>query len=210
MTSTSTISTEKFFKDAFKNTILSVERKELLLKISEGIAREYTKSNVVNLNFICTHNSRRSQLGQVWGFFAANFFNLNINSFSGGTEVTAFFKYTVKTLQSVGFDFKLENFSHQNPKYSISFKDAKKSIFGFSKRYDNVENKNPFIAITTCNNADTNCPFIPEAIYRFHLPFVDPKASDNTDKQEETYLKTNRQIAAEIYFILSEVKKIVS
>ena len=134
MTSTSTISTEKFFKDAFKNTILSDERKELLLKISEGIAREYTKSNVVNLNFICTHNSRRSQLGQVWGFFAANFFNLNINSFSGGTEVTAFFKNTVKTLQSVGFDFKLENFSHQNPKYSISFKESKKSIFGFSKK----------------------------------------------------------------------------
>ena len=210
MTSTSTISTEKFFKDAFKNTILSVERKELLLKISEGIATEYTKSNVVNLNFICTHNSRRSQLGQVWGFFAANFFNLNINSFSGGTEVTAIFKNTVKTLQSVGFDFKLENFSHQNPKYRISFKESKKSIFGFSKRYDDAENKNPFIAITTCNNADTNCPFIPEAIYRFHLPFVDPKASDNTDKQEETYLKTNRQIAAEIYFILSEVKKIVS
>ena len=159
------------------------------------------------LNFICTNNSRRSQLGQVWGFFAANYFDLNINSFSGGTEVTAFFRNTVKTLQMVGFSFNLENFSHQNPKYIISFEGTSKYILGYSKRYDNEENKNPFIAITTCNNADTNCPFIPEALLRFHLPFVDPKSSDETDLQDETYLKTNQQIAAEIYYIFSEIKK---
>ena len=204
---TSAISSENFFLNAYNKITLSDDRKNLLLKISEGIIEEYKKKGVVNLNFICTHNSRRSQLGQVWGFFAANYFDLNINSFSGGTEVTAFFKNTVKTLQKVGFIFHLENFSHQNPKYIISFEGTTKSILGFSKRYDDVENKNPFIAITTCNNADTNCPFIPEATYRFHLPFVDPKASDNTELQDETYLKTNQQIAAEIYFIFSEVKK---
>ena len=204
---TSAISSENFFLNAYDKITLSDDRKNLLLKISEGIIEEYKKEGVVNLNFICTHNSRRSQLGQVWGFFAANYFDLNIHSFSGGTEVTAFFKNTVKTLQKVGFIFNLENFSHQNPKYVISFEGTTKSILGFSKRYDDAENKNPFIAITTCNNADTNCPFIPEATYRFHLPFVDPKASDNTELQDETYLKTNQQIAAEIYLIFSEVKK---
>jgi arsenate reductase len=204
---TSAISSENFFLNAYDNITLSDDRKNLLLKISEGIIEEYKKEGVVNLNFICTHNSRRSQLGQVWGFFAANHFDLNIHSFSGGTEVTAFFKNTVKTLQKVGFTFHLGNFSHQNPKYIISFEGTSKSILGFSKRYDDAENKNPFIAITTCNNADTNCPFIPEATYRFHLPFVDPKASDNTELQDETYLKTNKQIAAEIYFIFSKIKK---
>ena len=204
---TSAISSENFFLNAYDKITISDDRKNLLLKISKGIIEEYKKEGVVNLNFICTHNSRRSQLGQVWGFFAANYFDLNIHSFSGGTEVTAFFKNTVKTLQKVGFTFHLENFSHQNPKYIISFEGTTKSILGFSKRYDDAENKNPFIAITTCNNADTNCPFIPEATYRFHLPFVDPKASDNTDLQDETYLKTNQQIAAEIYFVFSEVKK---
>ena len=93
--------------------------------------------------------------------------------------------------QKVGFTFHLENFSHQNPKYIITFKGTTKSILGFSKRYDDVENKNPFIAITTCNNADTNCPFISEAVYRFHLPFVDPKSSDDTELEDETYLKTS-------------------
>ena len=149
-------------------------------------------------------------MGQVWSFFAADYFNLNINAFSGGTEVTAFFRNTVKTLQKVGFTFHVSDFSHQNPKYIISFEGTFKSILGFSKRYDHPENSNPFIAITTCNNADANCPFIPEATARFHLPFVDPKASDGTDKQDETYLKTNQQIAAEVYFIFSKVKQLLS
>ena len=207
MITTSTISTEKFFLNAFDKISLNDDRKSLLQNISEEISKEYKKEESVNLNFICTHNSRRSQLGQVWGFFAAQYFDLNIHSFSGGTEVTAFFRNTVKTLQKVGFSFQLADFSHQNPKYIISFEGTSKTILGFSKRYDHPDNKNPFIAITTCNNADANCPFIPEATQRFHLPFVDPKSSDNTDLQDETYLKTNQQIAAEIFFIFSEVKK---
>ena len=207
MITTSTISTEKFFLNAFDKISLNDDRKSLLQNTSEEISKEYKKEESVNLNFICTHNSRRSQLGQVWGFFAAQYFDLNIHSFSGGTEVTAFFRNTVKTLQKVGFSFQLADFSHQNPKYIISFEGTSKTILGFSKRYDHPDNKNPFIAITTCNNADANCPFIPEATQRFHLPFVDPKSSDNTDLQDETYLKTNQQIAAEIFFIFSEVKK---
>lgn len=210
MHNTSTISTEKFFKQASKNIKLDKAREEVLFKISETIAKEYAENKTVNLNFICTHNSRRSQLGQVWAFYAANYFNLNINAFSGGTEVTAFYRNTVKTLQSVGFEFNIDNFSHENPKYSISFSGTQKTILGFSKRFDNPINKEPFIAITTCNNADKNCPFIPTAIERFHLPFVDPKFSDGTQEQTEAYLKTNEQIAAEVYFIFAEIKNLIN
>ncbi|WP_298766569.1 hypothetical protein [uncultured Polaribacter sp.] len=205
----SSISTENFFKQAIKNVHVSEERKVLLSKISDKIAIEYQKENLVNLNFICTHNSRRSQLGQVWAFYAANFFNLRINAFSGGTEVTAFYRNTVKTLQKVGFNFQLEKFCHQNPKYLVSFDGSKKSILCYSKHFDDFINTKPFIAITTCNNADKNCPFIPDAFARFHLPFVDPKFSDGTENQVETYLKTNQQIAAEIFFIFSAVKKLI-
>jgi len=60
--------------------------------------------------------------------------------------------------------------------------------------------------ITTCDSADENCPFIPEAIHRFHLPYTDPKHSDNTPNQSETYLKTNKEIAAQIYFLFKEIK----
>lgn len=207
---TQTISTQTFFENASKKITLTSDRKELLEKIAKTIANEYQKNEVVNLNFICTHNSRRSQLGQVWGFYAADYFKLNINSFSGGTEVTAFFRNTVKTLQKVGFSFQLTDFSHQNPKYEISFNGTKKSILGFSKVYDDPINENPYMAITTCNSADANCPFIPDATHRFHLPFVDPKSTDGTPKQEEAYLNTNRQIAAEVYYIFNEVKAILS
>lgn len=210
MKTASIFSTENFFKKSVKSINIDLDRKKLLFKIANTIAMHYQKNGFVNLNFICTHNSRRSQLGQVWAFFAADYFGLSINAYSGGTEVTAFFRNTVKTLQKVGFSFQVADFNHQNPKYVISFDETDKSIFGFSKRYDHPENKNPFIAITTCNNADANCPFIPEAQERFHLPFVDPKFSDGTEKQDEIYLKTNRQIAGEVFTIFSEVKNLLS
>ena len=210
MLKTANISTKNFFESALNKNNFSQQRSELLIRIAENIAKEYSINQAVNLNFICTHNSRRSQLGQAWSFFAAAYFNLNINAYSGGTEVTAFYRNTVKTLQKVGFLFQVVDFSHQNPKYQISFDGANKTILGFSKLYDDPENKNPYMAITTCDSADENCPFIPSATHRFHLPFVDPKHSDGSDKQEEIYLRTNKQIAGEIYFIFSNVKRIIS
>lgn len=197
-----------FFENASKSIDICEERRNLLNKIAKKITSVYLKNKKVNINFICTHNSRRSQLGQVWAFFAKNYFKLKkINAFSGGTEVTSFHRNTVKTLQEVGFIFNMIDFSHQNPKYDISFNGSKKSIQGFSKIYDNKINNTPFIAITTCNSADKKCPYISEASFRFHLPFVDPKVSDGTKEQEETYLATNKQIAGEIFYIFKQIKK---
>jgi arsenate reductase len=209
MLGSSTISLESFFVNAYKKSTISNERKSLLFKISQAIAKEYRLNNEVHLHFICTDNSRRSQLGQVWSFYAAHYFKLNINAFSGGTEVTAFFRNTIKTLQKVGFEFQLSNFSHQNPTYQISFSGTKKSILGFSKFYSNPINKEPFIAITTSKNDAINCPSSPNSIHCFHLPFKDPKPADGTSEQEETYLQISKQIAAEIYVIFSDVKRLV-
>ncbi|WOC39919.1 hypothetical protein [Polaribacter sp. HL-MS24] len=210
MLKTSTTSLQNFFENSYATLSISKERSELLNNIANTLAAIYQKEGTVNLNFICTHNSRRSQFGQVWSYYAAAYFELNINAFSGGTEVTAFFKNTVNTLQSEGFEFELLNFSHENPKYSISFKDAKKSILGFSKLFDDPENLHPFIAVTTCNNADENCPFIPTASHRFHLPFVDPKFSDDSQDQDAIYEKTSQQIAGEVYYIFTKMKSKLS
>ena len=73
-----------FFEMSQQNIVIDANRKNLLLKIANKIAGNYNNDNV-NINFICTHNSRRSQLGQVWSFYAANYFNLPISAFSGGT-----------------------------------------------------------------------------------------------------------------------------
>jgi len=194
-----------FFENAGKSISISDDRKALLTTIATKIASELSDREKLNLNFICTHNSRRSQMGQVWAFFAANYFDLNIKAFSGGTETTAFFRNTVKTLQSVGFNFNVIDFSHQNPKYSIGFKGTDKTITEYSNKFDDEANEYQYIAITTCGHADENCPFIPDAIHRFHMPFVDPKSSDNTPQQNEKYLETNKQIAGEVFIIFQEV-----
>lgn len=207
MIDTQKLMVKDFFEEAGKTVEISDNRKVLLTKITDSIVAMLNDKKTVNINFICTHNSRRSQLGQVWGFFAVDYFKLsNINTFSGGTEVTAFHRNTVKTLKQVGFTFNVTDFSHQNPVYAIDFGTDKK-LAGFSKQYHNSVNKTPFIAVTTCDSADANCPFIPEAIGRFHMPFVDPKISDGTERQDETYLVTNKQIAGELFFVFSEVAK---
>jgi arsenate reductase len=207
MIETTPLNTKEFFEKSYDEITISDNRSQLLQKIADAIIAIYKSESTVNLNFICTHNSRRSQLGQVWSYFASEYFSLNISSFSGGTEVTAFHRNTVKTLQDVGFIFKVSDFSHQNPAYDIHFEGAKKIIKGFSKTHNDPVNKSPFIAITTCNSADANCPFIPEALKRFHLPYVDPKFSDGTDKQYEAYLATNKEVAAEMFYLFSTIKK---
>ncbi|WP_456376669.1 hypothetical protein [Lutibacter sp.] len=201
------INTALFFETALKELEIDETRVKLLQSIALFIASEIKDDKPVNLNYICTHNSRRSQLAQVWSSYACTYFKLkNIESFSGGTAATTFFRNTVKTLQEVGFKFQLLKFSHQNPEYLISYKNSTNPIVGFSKLYDNEHNKSPFIAVTTCSNADENCPFIPNATQRFHLPFTDPKIFDGTLYQAEKYLETNKQIAGEIHFIFKNIK----
>lgn len=208
MLKTNTNMVKNFFETSHKNIAIDQDRKILLGKIAKKIIANSNNGDI-NINFICTHNSRRSQLGQVWSFFAAYYFNLPIKAFSGGTEVTAFHRNTVKTLTQVGFKFDVEEFSHTNPRYKISFSDDTPCLFGFSKLYNNIENKTPYFVVTTCNNADENCPFIPEAIDRFHLPYVDPKHSDGTVNEDQSYLNTNKVIAAEMYYLFNEVKKLL-
>lgn len=211
MIKTVEIQVKIFFEKSRKTLELTTQREALLDAIAEKIISLYKEEKKVNLNFICTHNSRRSQLGQIWGFYAKHYFNLpKISTFSGGTEVTAFFRNTVKTLQSVGFKFNLNDFSHQNPKYLVSFSEQGEQIECFSKLYDHKINKSPFIAITTCDSADANCPFIAEAISRFHLPFVDPKIFDGKDQQDDAYIKTSSQIAGELFYVFAKIAKEVN
>lgn len=202
-----TINTKTFFETSKKNIHLTNDRKKLILSIANSIVQHLKNEKKVILNFICTHNSRRSQFAQVWSFYATHYFELkNIKCVSGGTEVTAFNRNTVKSLQKTGFEFNVVDFSHQNPRYLISFPGTTKSTLGYSKLYETETNKEPFIAITTCDNADKNCPLIPEAISRFHLPFSDPKKHDGSVLQNEKYLETSQQIAGEIFLIFKEVK----
>lgn len=185
---------------------ISKERLDILEPIINHISEEIKVNKRINLNFICTHNSRRSHLSQVWAQTIAKFYNItNVYCFSGGTEVTAMFPSSGIALEDAGFIVKKLTDS-KNPIYSISSDENALPIIGFSKRYDDDFNpENDFTAILTCSSADKDCPYIPGANKRIALTYEDPKAFDNTPQQREMYFVRSKQIATEMKYIFSKV-----
>ena len=186
---------------------VSDERKEVLEPLINYIQQKVNDKTDINLNLICTHNSRRSHLSQVWSQTMASFYNIkNVHSYSGGTEATALFPMVAKTLTKNGFQVK--NLSEgKNPVYSIKFSDNEHPVIGFSKRFDDDFNpKSNFVAIMTCSHADENCPVVLGCEKRIPVTFDDPKAFDNTPQQEEKYLERSIHIATEMKYVFSKIK----
>lgn len=200
--------------DKIKKTILSLkeasisdDREDILQQLTDFIQSKIDSNQAVNLNFICTHNSRRSHLSQVWAQAMATFYNIpNVYSYSGGTEATALFPVAAKTLETNGFV--IETISdNKNPIYAIKLSPNDAPIIGFSKTFDNSFNpQSNFAAILTCSSADKGCPFIAGAEKRIPLTFEDPKAFDNTPQQQEKYLERSLQIATELKFVFSKIE----
>ncbi len=186
---------------------ISKERKELLEKISQYIAQKKVLNQKVNLVYICTHNSRRSHFGQVWAKVASDYYHVkNVNTFSGGTEATAFNINAINALKGIGFDIKPVN-AEKNSVYHVFFDDHEKPIVCFSKVYDDPKNpQSDFAAIMTCSDAEENCPFIPGVELRIGTTYNDPKVFDNTPQQDEMYSQRCKQIALETLYVFSLVK----
>jgi arsenate reductase len=193
--------------DVIKNVQISNERKIVLQPLVDFIQEKVSANKTINLNFICTHNSRRSHLSQVWAQVAAHYFNVkNVYCYSGGTEATAMFPMAAKALELAGL--KINNLSDgDNPVYSIKYAENEHPIIAFSKTYDSEFNpKSEFAAIMTCNNADVGCPFIPGAEKRIPVKYDDPKAFDNTSQQAKKYTERSNQIASEMLYVFSQIK----
>ncbi|MDJ1482999.1 protein-tyrosine-phosphatase [Cytophagaceae bacterium YF14B1] len=185
---------------------IPAERKVLLSNLTHYIQSCINQRKEVALTFICTHNSRRSHLSQIWAQTAAFYYAiLNVSTYSGGTEATAFNPRAVKAIKKAGFQVEAED-DTDNPVYLVRFAADQTPIKAFSKIYD--QGGNPFRhfgAVMTCTHADENCPYIPEAT-RISLPFDDPKAFDDTPLEETKYEERTRQIGREIFFAFSLVK----
>ncbi|MBK1896693.1 low molecular weight phosphatase family protein [Chryseobacterium paridis] len=187
---------------------ISQERKALLQPLTEFIQTKFNDGKSVNLNFICTHNSRRSHLSQVWAQIASDYFRIpKVTCYSGGTEETSIFHKVIETLREQGLQT-LKIADNQNPVYSIRYNDESQPIIAFSKRYESAFNPvNGFAAIMTCSQADGGCPFIPGAEKRIPITFEDPKFSDNTHEQDQVYYETSLQIGAEMFYVFSQVSQ---
>lgn len=200
---------------ALKNTVeeiqkintVSNQRKTVLQPLVAYIQEKVNNNQIINLNFICTHNSRRSHLAQVWAQFAAAYYNIpNVNCYSGGTQETALFPKVEETLENQGFQF-LKIADCINPIYAIKFDENSLPIIGFSKKYDDPFNPvSNFVAILTCSQADDGCPYIPGAEKRIPITYEDPKISDGTNQQTEVYQQRSIEIATEMMYVFSQIK----
>lgn len=183
-------------------------RKNTLQPLIEFIQEKVDIKDEINLNFICTHNSRRSHLAQVWAQTIAHYYDVsNVNCFSGGTEATAIYPAVIETLKNTGFSICTMT-SSENPKYAIKFTEDQASIVGFSKRWDDASNpKNSFCAVMTCSQADGDCPVVLGAEKRVPIHYLDPKAFDHSPQKMEEYAKTSIKIATEMKYVFSQIKQ---
>jgi len=183
------------------------ERKEVLQPLIDFIQSKVNSKVTIRLNFICTHNSRRSHLGQIWAQTMAFHFGIqNVFCYSGGTVETAMFYKVGETLQNQGFEV-LKLSKEENPVYAIKYTENELPVIGFSKKYDdNFNPKSGFAAIMTCSQADGGCPFIAGAEKRIPITYNDPKEFDNTELMNAKYEERSLEIASEMFYVFSNVK----
>lgn len=186
---------------------ISEERKALLAQISTYISEQVANQEPVRLVYICTHNSRRSHYGQIWAGVAAAYYGIpQVETYSGGTEETAFNERAVAASERLGFRIEKTTDS-TNPVYQVYFADDVAPVTAFSKKYDsNANPKAGFCAVMTCNSADKNCPVVFGASARVATPYEDPKAFDGTPEESAMYEARSKQIALETLYVFSLVK----
>lgn len=185
---------------------ITPERKAEIQPFVDYLQRKLVEHEPIKLNFICTHNSRRSQFSQLWAQVAAHRFNIPIESYSGGVEITAFNERAVASIKRFGFEVSGDNSS--NPHYMVTYASDAQPLEMFSKLYDDEQNPSGgFAAIMTCSHADENCPYIPGCDKRIPVRYEDPKAFDDTPDEEKMYDKRSRQIATEMCYVFSKLEK---
>jgi protein-tyrosine-phosphatase len=189
---------------------IPVERRETLKKIAHYVLSQRDAGRPIRLTFICTHNSRRSQMSQVLASIAAAHFRVEgVHVFSGGTEATAFNPRAVAALQRAGVKVEKQPavLDGENYQYAVSIPGNNNPLDCFSKVYNQPPNpETDFAAIMTCSEADKNCPAVAGAAARIALPYDDPKAADGTKKETATYDERCAQIAREMLYVFSLVK----
>ena len=187
---------------------IPIERKTQLKKISLYVHGRSKANQISRLTFICTHNSRRSQMSQIWAATAADYYGFrNIETFSGGTETTAFNPRAVAAIERAGLIVDKTDES-KNPRYTVRIHQAAKPLVCFSKVYNEAPNPSEsFCAVMTCAQADKNCPIVDGCSLRVSLPYDDPKAADDTPEEPEKYDERCRQICREMLYLFSQVER---
>ncbi|MBS1978796.1 MAG: protein-tyrosine-phosphatase [Bacteroidetes bacterium] len=185
---------------------IPAERRKLLAQLAQFIQSRIEAGAPVNLNFICTHNSRRSHMAQIWAQAAAARYNIpGVHCYSGGTEATAFDLRAVQAVKEAGF-LVTQTKGGANPVYEVRYSQRAAPVISYSKKYDDPFNpSSDFAAVMTCSHADENCPIVTGAAFRIALTYDDPKHFDGTPKESDKYRERVDEIGREILFSFSMV-----
>lgn len=196
---------EEYIKGLPGEIPLTATRQGILREISTYIHKKHKEDKVAELVFICTHNSRRSHLTQLWAAIAAHYHGLdNLITFSGGTEATAFHPNAIAAMERAGCV--IEKPGGKNPVYLVKFSDSHKGLQAFSKKYGDKYNPDRgFCAVMTCSEADDACPVVFGMDGRVALTYEDPKAADGLPNQDQVYDERCAQIAIEMFFMIGQV-----
>lgn len=185
---------------------ISEPRRQELNVLVHYLQSKVDQHLLIQLNFICTHNSRRSQFSQVWAQVAADYYGVTLKSYSGGVEVTAFNERAVASLERFGFSIVKDG--TENPRYAVRWSEDFDPLIMFSKLYDDVVNPfENFAAIMTCSHADENCPLVVGCEERIPIRYDDPKEYDDTPRESEMYDARSLEIATELFYVFSNVSK---
>ncbi|GAB4377077.1 MAG: protein-tyrosine-phosphatase [Salibacteraceae bacterium] len=191
--------------EAFHHSPIRQERLKTLDALAEYVSNSIKERGQCNLLFVCTHNSRRSQMAQVWGQALAHYFRLPVKCSSGGTEETAFYRGAVNALEKCGFEIETLDPEARNPVYQIHYAEGATPIRAWSKKYDEaIGAPGTFAAVMTCSHADENCPYIPGAAMRISLHYHDPKDHDGQPSEQEAYIRTCKLFGSELYYVFQK------
>jgi arsenate reductase len=161
------------------------------------------------VNFICTHNSRRSHFSEILFRTAAKYYgHENVETFSGGTEGTAIYPEVAESFKRHGFTA-VKELAPENPNWQIFhplLESEDHTPFLFSKAYHEAPNPaSGYVAVMVCDSANEACPMVVGAAARFPLTFVDPKRSDGTPECSDVYDATLKEIAAEMGYLARQL-----
>lgn len=189
-----------------QNVSLPARRQEILQEIADYISCKHLMNETAALIFICTQNSRRSHLTQIWASAAAHYYGIdNVLTFSGGVETTTFHPNTIEALERAGCH--IDKVGEKNPICLVRFSDSHRGIQAFSKKYNDKTNPNQrFCAVMTCADADEACPVVLGMDQRISLTYKDPKFADGTSSEKATYDAICRQIVLEMFYTMDQVK----
>jgi protein-tyrosine-phosphatase len=188
--------------------LVGAERKAVLEAIAADLANQLTAGKPAKLTYICTHNSRRSHMSQIWAQTAAYNYGLDrVSAYSGGTEVTACNCRTVTAMRRAGFTIE-DATTGDNPLYLVRYAEDRPPIRAYSKLYNAAGNpKRDFVALMTCSSADRSCPIVKGALARHAIHYADPRVCDDTPTETAAYNERCREIAREMFYLMAEVRR---